>query len=437
MSRAPDPNAAGEAEHDDDDILDLGSATVEGLARAGDAEGLFLLAKAARQGTHGRPKDLAVALAAYRTAGELGHGDADYAAALFSLTGTGGAERDFKDGTARLRRAAERGNLDAKVYLGNLYELGIHYAKDAEKADVWYRNAARAAGVNAAPGSPELVRALAQLGSVRHAELVAADPDVAAEEREIALKKARIRGGSLRDKLDAGSRESVPDALRTSATPPPVGDRTDSSNGRSRPSSSDSREAVGTTERVSTSEARASEPQRASKASDAEGPEALEQKRRERLAELSKKAKAPSKVTGKAGLGAFLYALLFSVTAFGAAFAAEAGARELVSHGKPLPLLGTRIELLFPIVLGLVSVFPQLLVYKLATVARSVLAAGAGFGVGWVLYGTGKLALGDARLTQAIAFAGAAFLASLLVQGLFGGSKGSSEPPPKVERPRR
>ena len=430
MSRAPDPNAAGEAEHDDDDILDLGSATVEGLARAGDAEGLFLLAKAARQGTHGRPKDLAVALSAYRTAGELGHGDADYAAALFSLTGTGGAERDFKDGTARLRRAAERGNLDAKVYLGNLYELGIHYAKDSEKADVWYRNAARAAGVNAPPGSPELVRALAQLGSVRHAELLAGDPDVSAAERETALKKARIRGGSLRDKLDASARESVPDALRVSATPPPAGTLAASSTAR------DSRGPSEPTDRASKSDAR-SEPRRASNPSESEGPETIEQKRRERLAELAKKAKAPSKVTGKAGLGAFLYALLFSVTAFGAAFAAEAGARELVSHGKPLPLLGTRIDLVFPIVLGLVSVFPQLLVYKLATVARSVLAAGAGFGVGWVLYGTGKLALGDARLTQAIAFAGAAFLASLLVQGLFGGSKGSSEPPAKLDRTRR
>lgn len=432
MSRAPDPNAAGETEHDDDDILDLGSATVEGLARAGDAEGLFLLAKAARQGTHGRTKDLAVALAAYRTAGELGHGDADYAAALFSLTGTGGAERDFKDGTARLRRAAERGNLDAKVYLGNLYELGIHYAKDSEKADVWYRNAARAAGVNAAPGSVELVRALAQLGSVRHAEMLAADPDVSAEERETALKKARIRGGSLRDKLDAGARESLPDALRVSATPPPAGTQATAS----APSARDSREPSGTTDRTSKSDAR-TEPQRASNPSEGDSPEAIEQKRRERLAELSKKAKAPSKVTGKAGLGAFLYALLFSATAFGAAFAAEAGARELVSHGTPLPLVGTRIDLLFPVVLGLVSVFPQLLVYKLATVARSLLASGAGFGLGWVLYGTGKLALGDARLTQAIAFAGAAFLASLLVQGLFGGSKGSNEPPAKLDRPRR
>lgn len=409
MSRAPDPKAAGEAEHDDDDILDLGSASVEGLARAGDAEGLFLLAKAARQGTHGRPKDLSVALAAYRTAGDLGHGDADYAAALFSLTGTGGAERDFKDGTARLRRAAERGNLDAKIYLGNLYELGIHYAKDSEKADVWYRNAARGAGVNALPGSPALVRALAQLGSVRHAEMLAADPEVSDEERETAQKKAKIRGGSLRDKLDA-QRESVPDALRVSATPPPAGTQAARTDGDS-----------------------TSAPLRAT---EKESPESIEQKRRDRLTELAKKAKAPSKVTGKAGFGAFLYALLFSVTAFGAAFAAEAGARELLSHGKPLPLVGTRIELIFPVVLALVSVFPQLLVYKLSTVARSVLAAAAGFGVGWVLYGTGKLALGDARLTQAIAFSGAAFLASLLVQGLFGGSKASSESP-KLERLRR
>ena len=46
----------------------------------------------------------------------------------------------------------------------------------------------------------------------------------------------------------------------------------------------------------------------------------------------------------------------------------------------------------------------------------------------------GKLAIGDARLSQAIAFAGAAFLTSLLLQGLFGGAKGGDPIVSKVPR---
>lgn len=401
-------NRDAEAERADDEgedaLLDLAGATVEGLARDGDAEGLYLLAKAARSGTHGRTKDMPTAFAAYRAAGDLGHEGADYAAALFYLTGTG-TEKDPKEAAARLRRSADRGNVDAKVTLGNFYELGIHYAKDAEKADVWYRNAARAAKIPDAPGSRPFVRALAQLGSARHAELLADDPEATPDEIDAARKKARVRGGAREVKLDTA-------ALRAISSP----EITEPARAASRPRETD----PGAT--------RASQPEASGGASEAREKKpdpAAEKARRERLAELEKKAKAPSKLTTKAGFGAFLYALLFAATALGAAFAAAAGAHELVAHGKPVPLFGPRIDLVFPVLLGVVAVLPQLLVYKLATVARSVIVGAAAFGVGWVLYGTGKLALGDARLTQAIAFCGAAFLSSLLAQGLFGGSKGS------------
>jgi hypothetical protein len=337
------------------------------------------------------------AFAAYRAAGDLGHADADYAAALFHLTGTG-TEKDPKEAAARMRRSADKGNLDAKITLGNFYELGIHFGKDPEKADVWYRNAARAAQIAAQAGSPEHVRALAGLGSFRHAELLASDPSATTEEIEAARKKARVRGGSLSSKSETGAmpvRDSSPDA------PPPAPAAT----ARNTPAPSPTQSSAAS-----------------QKAAAQAAPQDAEAARKARLAELEKKAKRPSKVTAKAGIGAFLYALLFSATAFGAAFAAEAGAKELVSHGKTLPLFGAHLELVFPLLLGVVAVLPQLLVYKVATVARSVVAGAMGFGVGWVLYGTGKLALGDARLSQAIAFAGAAFLSGLLVQGLFGGA---------------
>ena len=417
MSSKPNADVEKAAEDDatDDDALDLGAATVDSLTRAGDADGLFLLAKAARSGTHGRSKDMPTAFSAYRAAGDLGHADADYAAALFYLTGTG-TEKDSKEAAARLRRSADKGNLDAKVTLGNFYELGVHYAKDTEKADVWYRNAARAAQITAPPGTPALVRALAALGSVRHAELFAQDPTASAEEVEAGRKKARVRGGGLQGKLEMPARDSAPDVPpghRAPADPRPAPD-------------TKSRSAKTPVPLAAEGDLAATKPTKAPK-SDADLAKDAETARRAKLAELGKKAKAPSKLTGKAGFGAFLYALLFSATAFGAAFAAEAGAKELLSHGTPVPLFGTRVHLVFPILLGVVGVLPQLLVYKLARVARSVVFGAAMFGLGWVLYGTGKLALGDARLSQAIAFAGAAFLSGLLVQGLFGGSKESTK----------
>lgn len=411
-SKAAEPAPAAENEEEDED-LDLSTATVEAFVQSGDAEGLFLLAKAARSGTHGRTKDMPLAFAAYRAAGDLGHADADYAAALFHLTGTG-TEKDPKEAAARMRRSADKGNLDAKITLGNFYEIGIHYAKDREKADVWYRNAARAARITAPADSPELVRALATLGSIRHAELLAEDPTATTEEIEAARKKARVRGGSLQGKLDTGAM--------------PTRDARDSSVGTPLPNAPTPATAE---ERTSTTDAknprgRATE---AAPKAEAQSPSKdPELARRERLAELEKRAKKPSKVTGKAGLGAFLYALLFTATAFGAAFAAEAGARELLAHGKALPLFGARVDLVFPVLLALVAVLPQILVYRLVTLVRSVLAGAAGFGLGWVLYGTGKLALGDARLSQAIAFAGAAFLSALLVQGLFGGASPARHP---------
>lgn len=387
------PDAEGETDASDegeDELLDLSRATVEALSSAGDVEGLVALARAARAGSHGRTKDMKVAFEAYRAAGDAGHAESDFAAALFCMTGTG-TTKDLKEAAARLRRAADAGHVDAKLTLGNFYDLGLHFAKDGEKADVWYRSAARAAKIEHPMGSTEATRALAALGSTRHTELLAAMPTADPDELAAARKRARLRGGSLQGPAEpaAAPRGS------TDATAKP--DDTSAPREAARPATED-------------------------------------ETTKKKLATLEKQAKLPSKVTGRAGAGAFLYALLFTATAFGAAFAAEAGARELVAHGKPIPVVGTRIELVFPILFGAISLLPQLLVYKAVTVVRSALVAALGFGAGWVLYGTGKLAIGDARLSQAIAFAGAAFLTSLLLQGLFGGAKGGDPIVSKVPR---
>src|SRR6185369_12101114 len=159
---AEDEGAEGEANDASTDPFDL-----EALKRSSDIEGLLTLAKAYRAGTAPGGRDLKRCLETYRAAAELGSPDAEFAVALFCMTG-GVVAQDWKEGTTRLRSAAEKGSVPAKVYLGNLYELGIHYKADPEKADVWYRNAGRTARVEAEPDTDEYTQALAELGGARH-----------------------------------------------------------------------------------------------------------------------------------------------------------------------------------------------------------------------------------------------------------------------------
>src|SRR5262249_16132544 len=108
---------------------------------------------------------------------------------------TGGVvTQDLKEGATRLRSAAEKGSVPAKVYLGNLYELGIHYKADREKADVWYRNSARDARVTAEADSDEYNQALAELGCVRHGLALTEQGSLDEGEKERRLQRARAHG---------------------------------------------------------------------------------------------------------------------------------------------------------------------------------------------------------------------------------------------------
>ncbi len=406
MSRpGVDANANEEDEEEELDE-DLSGLTVEGLASRGDVEGLVELAKAHRTGTRGCPRDMGKTFAAYRAAGDLGHPESEYAAALFYLNG-GAIPRDLKEGSLRLRSAAEKGSLDAKVVLGNLYELGVHYARDPAKADVWYRNAARSAGIDLAPGTPEHARALAELGCARYAEALASDPSIAEDVKASLLRKARARGAGLRDRISSSPEGDLPPPSALSGSP----DAKPPAPSVSVDSAADTVAAASAQVAVATALiAEVSDPKKAPTEKKAPRPS------------------GPSPFTGKAGAGAFLYALLFTAAALGAAFAAQAGARELVEHGTPLPLFGTKVAAVFPTVLAVLGVIPQLLVYRFMSVLRAIVAGAAGFGLGWVLHGTGKFMAMEPRSYQGIAFAGAAFLAALLAQGFVGGSKGSPEP---------
>ena len=97
-----------------------------------------------------------------------------------------------------------------------------------------------------------------------------------------------------------------------------------------------------------------------------------------------------------------------------------------------LPGLGTRTDLVFPIVLGVIGVLPAWLVYKLSAFAKGLVAAGVMGGVGWIAWGTGQIIHAN-RWIQAIAFGLAGFLAALLVLGILGGTKlKPKRPPPPV-----
>jgi hypothetical protein len=388
---------------------------------------LLALAKACRAGTVPGGRDMKRCLEAYRAAAELGNAEAEYAVALFHMNGGTVVAQDLKEGTMRLRSAAEKGSVPAKVYLGNLYELGIHYKADAEKADVWYRNAARGAHIDAESGSDEWDRALADLGCARHVMTLTQAPGIDEAEKRRLLARAKAHGHGLRIRDDASDsdRATFVDALvgaeksAMTGTPPPVA--VDVGPRQRKDTSPETKQAKQKAEERSKSQARAAQPLDPAAKAAADRAE-REKKRRstERSARL------------RAALGAFGYALLFALAGVGAGYAATLGARELVAHGTPLPLVGTKTRLVFPIVLGVIGVLPAWLVYKLGAVLKGLVIGAVGAGIGWVAWGTGQAAFHSDRPLQALVFGLVGFLAGLLALGLLGGAK----PPRTPARPR-
>jgi TPR repeat protein len=371
--------SAEEAESLAESALDI-----DGLKQRGDVAGLLALARAHRSGAAPGGRDMKRCYDAYFAAAELGSEDAEFAVALFCMTGSV-VSQDMKEGVTRLRAAAEKGSVPAKVYLGNLYELGIHYKADPEKADVWYRNAARGAGVEGAPDSEDHARALAELGCARHVLALVAGGAVDEHEKARLLQRARGHGYGLRLR-DEGTidRPTFLEALPKGESGTPA-----NAEGEKR-----------TARQPTAARAEKPSPERSPKT-------------------------APSRRA--IGLAAFGYALLFIAAGVSAGYAATLGARELVARGHELPWLGTRAHLVFPIVLVLVGILPSWLVYRLGTVLKALVMGGAVAGIGWIAWGTGQAALHPQRPVQALTFGLGGFLAGLLVLGLLGGTK--KQPP--------
>jgi len=403
MQNAPerDPYEADESELGEaagPDAYDL-----DALQKQANVAGLLALAKAYRAGTAPGGRDMAKCLEAYRAAAALESAEAEYAVGLFYMNGGTVVSQDLRQGTLHLRTAAEKGSVPAKVYLGNLYELGINYKPDSEKADVWYRNAARGARVEAEQGTDEHTRALADLGCARYALLLGRDPAVSDDDKKRALARAKAHGYGL-----------------TTATPPPVavdvaGGGANATRVEPRQRKDTSPETAQAKRRVEESRAKTDPPKAPVDPAAAAAAEKAERLAKKRSAERSEKMRG--------ALAAFGYALLFALAGAGAGYAATLGARELVAHGHVLPLIGTKTRLVFPIVLGVIGVLPAWLVYKLGTVLKALGLGAIVSAVGWVAWGTGQYAFHGDRPLQALAFALAGFLAGLLVLGLVDGAK--------------
>lgn len=361
---------------------------ISALKLAGDVDGLLTLARGLRAGTGGVPRDMAGCLAAYLAAAELGSATAQHAAGLFYLNG-GVVGRDEKQAALQFRAAADQGHTPAKVLVANLYELGIHYRADAAKADVWYRNAARSAGIEHEPGTAEHAKAMADLGAVRYCLEIAQAKDTPDAERARLLKIAKTYGYR------------------------PPGDGAKDA-GDARPSMLDgaTAEALGTLD---------TRPSRT--ASEVRAPSESAQPSAE------PKKKPATRLVPKANVGlgatAFLFSLVFAAVGLVLGHVLRHLGLEQIDHGETLPIVGKEVEAILPLAVGVLAVLPNLLVYRLVAFLRAFLVGGAAAIAAEVLWGMGQRFL-ESRAMQITDFGAAGLLLGLLVFGLFGGARAGS-----------
>jgi len=352
---------------------------VADLVAERNVDGLLDLSLALIAGTADVERDPDRALRCYQAAADLGSPEGDYGIAVFLLSGDG----DTSEATRHLRLAADAGHVEARVYLGNLYEIGLHYEVDLEKASVWYRSAARAAGIEQEPGTREHGLAMAELGCVREVNLLLADETVPKKDRLLHLRRAKALGYGrfLREQKrredEALERRSV-EMLQTAER---ERDQQERDIGIAR---TELRRAAGARE----------------------GPE-------------SEPAPAQSLTVG-AGIGAAAIASVLLAVAGVAGLLATEGARAMGAE-RGLPLLGARVELVLPLVVTLLGAMPAFLLYRPAAVLWALVAAGLAATGGWLAWSAPTARVLAEPTQQATAAAVAGFLLALLVAGLRGG----------------
>jgi hypothetical protein len=399
------------------------------LKDLGDTDGLLALARAYRGGTQGLPKDMAQAFASYRDAAELGSAEAEFAVALFLMTG-GVVSKDTKEATTRLRRAAELGSVPAKIYLGNLYEQGVYYARDAEKADVWYRSAARTAGIAAEAGTPEHLQSMADLGSIRALSALEAEGSVAPETMDRYRRKAKAHGLGVRAEADAPlSRQDAASAARgPTPVPPPAAASGPAAQATSAPGTAQ-KAAPGVDADAPTTavprEPKADKPKANAAEPKADKPKADKPKADKPKAKSKPVLLKDARATMATTFGAFGYALLFLIAAYGVGYAVTALAHAGPVAGVSLPVTKEQIPWLLPGSLLLLGVLPQFFFYRAGAVLKSFASGLVLAGIGFLAWGTGKN-MGQVltlRIDQTLAFGVAGFVAVLFVLGFLGGAR--------------
>ncbi|MCB9596773.1 MAG: sel1 repeat family protein [Sandaracinaceae bacterium] len=369
--------------------------SIDELVANEDVNGLIELGAAYRAGAGTIPKDAFKAVECFEAASRLGSEEAEYFVGVAFMNGLG-VGRDVAQGATRLRSAAQRGSLRAKVYVANLYEMGVHYATDRDKADVWYRNVARAAEVEGEPTDHAYVMRMAELGCVRYCLELVSDEALPTKDRAFYLKKAKAMGYGHR----------LAQVKRTSAVPEePV------------------EEAPEAAEAAEASEADAAKP---TEAAAKPGPKTKED---EPEADDEPAAELGAQWTFAAGLGAFLASVFFGVSAFYAGWLASEGSRALAAAGRPLPGIGSMHDLVFGAVLIVFGVLPAMASYRPKVVGIGALVGAAAAAGGWFLHPSQPLLWSPAA--QAGVFGLGAMGLVLLFLGLLGGTRA------RVRRPAR
>ncbi len=343
------------------------------LRERGDTEELL------RIGFSVRETEPAKAITAFETAAELGSTDGQWQSALMHLDGLG-VDTNTKSGVALLRSAANGGHVDAKIRLANMYHLGIHFTQDADKADVWYRSAARSSGLEDDELEPdERLRRMAELGAVREVLALVKNPDLSKKERFEHLQTAKRLGY-------VPSRAS---ALPAEPEPPAEDDN-----------------------------AHDAEPQE--QASTAATDPETEQSAGKPAKRPARRPRSP--LTVRSGAQAFLPAALFGGVAWVIGYAARELAKTAADNGHPLPIVGDKPFTAQVLAVLLITILPCFIVYRAVTVFTGLGAGVLAGGIGYYLFRAGTQWLPEVGV-QVLAFSLVGFLVGVLVYGFMGGSK--------------
>lgn len=372
------------------------TASIDELVASEDVQGLIELGAAYRVGVGAIPKDAFKAIECFEAASRLGSAEAEYFVGVAFMNGLG-VGRDVAEGAKRLRSSAQRGSLRAKVYVANLYEMGVHYATDRDKADVWYRNVARAAEIEGEAKDQAYVIAMAELGCVRYCLELVSNEALPTKDRAFYLKKAKAMGYGhrlaqvKRDSAIPEEPDAAAPAAPEAAPPPPAAE---------------------------TPAAKPAAPEAAPK--DEPAPE--------------DEAPLAAQWTILPGALAFLATGAFMAAAFTGGWLASEGSRALAAAGRPLPGVGGMHDLVFAAALVVFGLLPAMASYRPKVVGVGALAGGALAAGGWFLHPLQALLWSPAAQAGAFGLAGA--LVVLLFLGLLGGTRARVAPPAAPPRRR-